>query len=132
MFILIVALLIASVFYCIYIYKSEGFANTNGFATKLTNAFKSVNVDSQLNIFKNSQKEQLANRLPTFKNNIKEYGYSELIINDMYFDLRINDEDTYRKKILIGYKVMSGLINANTSDDEKKLLINIIKEEAKK
>jgi hypothetical protein len=61
--------------------------------------------------FNESQKESLENRLTKFKQIIE--GKTEIdksLLDDLYFDLRMNETANIRDKLILGYKIASDFI----------------------
>ena len=96
-----------------------------------------------LNHFDNSQNESLENRLNKFKENLSNTDeFDKSILDELYFDLRMNEDQTVRNKLICGYKIVSDYIKNNNlnidsdinivyDDNFKKILINLIKKYAK-
>ena len=93
--------------------------------------------------FNDSQKESLENRLMKFKQNLDNKNeIDKAILDDLYFDLRMNESKTIRDKLILGYKIASDFIkngelhltpnNVITySPDSRAQLIKLIKDYAK-
>ena len=61
--------------------------------------------------FNESQKESLENRLTKFKQLIEnKTEIDKSLLDDLYFDLRMNETANIRDKLILGYKIASDFI----------------------
>lgn len=93
--------------------------------------------------FNESQKESLENRLTKFKQSIEsKTDIDKSLLDDLYFDLRMNETTNVRDKLILGYKLASDYIkngelhltpkNVITYNPESKTqFIKLIKDYAK-
>lgn len=82
--------------------------------------------------FNNSQKLNIAERLPAFKTNIVNIINNEKLIDSLYFDLRMNDNVNIRNKLITGYLYINSVMKENkignmvlTDDIKEKILITM-------
>jgi len=104
---------------------------------------QSQNVTDVLSIFNISQNENLEQRLGKFKEQVSQNDqFDKSILDDLYFDLRMNDKNEIRNKIIASYKILSDFIknkqmnvspsvNLQLTDENRNTLINLMKEYSK-
>lgn len=100
-------------------------------------------VNDVLNAFRKSQEENLEQRLPNFKETLNQINQMDKsLLDDLYFDLRMNDNTDVRNKLIASYKVISDFINnkeinvsqslkLEVNEDTKKTLLNLMKDYSK-
>ena len=121
---------------------------------KSVKTFISTNLDDEYKLqepyiaelitnFNNSQHEELENRLSKFKQNLKDKTEIDTsLLDDLYFDLRMNDSTTVRDRLILGYKIASDFIKngelhitpkniINYNPESKEQFMKLIKDYAK-
>ena len=155
-FILVASLLflVYAIYMCYTEFKKEKFEGvsnnqTNDIKKYISSALEdnkniqSQNVTDVLSVFNLSQNENLEERLGKFKEQLsKNEQFDKSLLDDLYFDLRMNEKNEIKNKLIASYKILSDFIknkqmnvspsvNLQLTDENRNTLINLMKEYSK-
>lgn len=153
-------IIVVSIIFIIYLIyncyikmNKENFQN-NSYSTDEINSFISLSLQSNKNLnstyvdnileaFNDSQMEDLELRLSKFKDLLKDDTiFDKSILDDLYFDLRMNNKPEIMNKLIVSYKIISDFIKnkeinvtstlkLELTNTNKTTLLNLMKEYSK-